>query len=266
MVLPADPEEDAEEVIAVPAVAAPLAPAPVVINMEDVGVVPPPVEEAPHTGAEIMIVQRIERIVPVEGNIEDFDYKDDDFNIEEDYENDDYNIIQERTKVEVSSGTNKSESKDSEVSLENSKQEEARQEEEVKVVASIKEAAEASIAEAVRVEAAEVVEMQNAVKQDEEMIGAIYNPIHDITQMSCNIISHRMFSRAVVAAGDEDEKVLDKSLWIAGTYGTNTQKGFAGYKGHAVGGTIGFDIGSDNYKDLVGIAYTKLDSKFNGKY
>ncbi|WP_252903580.1 autotransporter outer membrane beta-barrel domain-containing protein [Rickettsia endosymbiont of Proechinophthirus fluctus] len=80
--------------------------------------------------------------------------------------------------------------------------------------------------------------------------------------MSCNIISHRMFSSAVVAAGDEDEKVLDKSLWIAGTYGTNTQKGFAGYKGHAVGGTIGFDIGSDNYKDLVGIAYTKLDSKF----
>ncbi|MFV9867676.1 MAG: autotransporter outer membrane beta-barrel domain-containing protein [Rickettsia slovaca] len=262
LVLPADPEEDAEEVIAVPAVAAPLAPAPVVINMEDVGGVPPPVEEAPHTGAEIMIVQRIERIVPVEGNIEGFDDKDDDFNIEEDYENDDYNIIQERTKVEVSSSTNKSESKDSEVSLENSKQEEVRQEEEAKVVASIKEAAEASIAEAVRVEAAEVVEMQNAVKQDEEMIGAIYNPIHDITQMSCNIISHRMFSSAVVAAGDEDEKVLDKSLWIAGTYGTNTQKGFAGYKGHVVGGTIGFDIGSDNYKDLVGIAYTKLDSKF----
>ncbi|WP_231571775.1 hypothetical protein [Rickettsia amblyommatis] len=129
LVLLADPEEDAEEVIDVPAVAAPLAPAPVVINMEDVGVVPPPVEEAPHTGAEIMIVQRIERIVPVEGNIEGFD---DDYN---------YNIIQERTKVEVSSSTNKSESKDSEVSLENSKQEEARQEEEAKVVASIKEAA-----------------------------------------------------------------------------------------------------------------------------
>ncbi|AJG35035.1 hypothetical protein [Rickettsia rickettsii] len=90
LVLPADPEEDAGEVIAVPAVAAPLAPAPVVINMEDVGVVPPPVEEAPHT---------VERIVPVEGNIEGFDDKDDDFNIEEDYENDDYNIIQERTKV-----------------------------------------------------------------------------------------------------------------------------------------------------------------------
>ncbi|MFV9929783.1 MAG: hypothetical protein AB8U82_02470 [Rickettsia endosymbiont of Haemaphysalis japonica] len=162
-----DPEEDAEEVIAVPAVAAPLAPAPVVINMEDVGVVLLPVEEAPHTGAEIMIVQRIERIVPVEGNIEGFDDdEDDDFNIEEDYENDDYNIIQERTKVEVSSSTNKSESKDPEVSLENLKQEEARQEEEAKVVAYIKEAAEASIAEAVRVEAAEVVEMQNAAKQD----------------------------------------------------------------------------------------------------
>lgn len=56
-------------------------------------------EEALHTGAEIMIVQRIERIVPVEGNIEGFDDdEDDDFNIEEDYENDDYNIIQRANK------------------------------------------------------------------------------------------------------------------------------------------------------------------------
>ncbi|MCZ6884432.1 autotransporter outer membrane beta-barrel domain-containing protein [Rickettsia helvetica] len=39
----------------------------------------------------------------------------------------------------------------------------------------------------------------------------------------------------------------------------NTQKGLGGYKGQASGGTIGFDIGFDNYKDLVGI---KLDSKF----
>ncbi|KJV78662.1 MULTISPECIES: hypothetical protein [spotted fever group] len=46
-----------------------------------------------------MIVQRIERIVPVEGNIEGFDDdEDDDFNIEEDYENDDYNIIQRANK------------------------------------------------------------------------------------------------------------------------------------------------------------------------
>ncbi|WP_338050474.1 autotransporter outer membrane beta-barrel domain-containing protein [Rickettsia tillamookensis] len=71
-----------------------------------------------------------------------------------------------------------------------------------------------------------------------------------------------MFSVAAVAAGDEDEKVLDKGLWIAGTIGTNKQKGASGYKGQASGGTIGFDIGSDNFKDLVGIAYTKLDSKF----
>ncbi|BBJ31212.1 hypothetical protein RAS_03210 [Rickettsia asiatica] len=161
-----------------------------VINMEDVEVVPPPVEEAPHTDIEIMIVRRIERIVPVEGNIEDFD--------------DDDNIIREQTKVEVSSSTavivNKLESKDSEDSLENLKQEEAKKEEEAKVAASIKEAEEARIAEAVRVETAEVAEMQNVVKQDEEMIGAIYNPIRDIAQMSRNIISHRMFSSAAVAA------------------------------------------------------------------
>lgn len=250
LVLPADPEE----------VAVPAAPA---INMEDVVVVPPPVEEAPQADAEIMIVRHIDRIVPVEGDIEDFDDEDDD----EDFEEDDDDIIQEQTKLEVSGSTtvvvNKLESKDSEDSFENLKQEEARKEEEAKVAASIKEAEEARIAEAVRVEAAEGAEMQNTVKQDEEMIGAIYNPIHDIiTQMSRNIISHRMFSSAAVAAGDEDEKVLDKGLWIAGTIGTNKQKGTSGYKGHASGGTIGFDVGSDNFKDLVGIAYTKLDSKF----
>ncbi|KJW02993.1 cell surface antigen-like Sca8 domain protein [Rickettsia endosymbiont of Ixodes pacificus] len=39
-----------------------------------------------------------------------------------------------------------------------------------------------------------------------------------------------MLSSAAVAAGDEDERVLDKG-WIAGTY-VNTQKGLGGYKGH----------------------------------
>ena len=38
-----------------------------------------------------------------------------------------------------------------------------------------------------------------------------------------------MLSSAAVAAGDEDERVLDKGLWIAGTIGTNKQKGVAGY-------------------------------------
>ncbi|GAA5252963.1 autotransporter outer membrane beta-barrel domain-containing protein [Candidatus Rickettsia kedanie] len=195
----------------------------------------------------------VDRIVHVEGNIEDFDDEDDD----EDFKDDDDDIMQAQTKVEVSGSTtvvvNKSESKDSGDSFENLKQEEA------KVAASIKEVEEARIAEAVRVETAEVAEMQNAVKQDEEMIGAIYNSIHDIiTQMNRNIISHRMFSSAAVAAGDEDERVLDQGIWVAGTIGTNKQKGFGGYKGYASGRTIG----SDNYKDLVGVAYTKLDSKF----
>ncbi len=115
LVLPADLEEDPEEV------AVPAAPE---INMEDVVVVPPPVEEAPQADAEIMIVRHIDRIVPVEGDIEDFDDEDD--------------IIQEQTKLEVSGSTtvvvNKTESKDSEDSFENLKQEEA------KLAASIKEA------------------------------------------------------------------------------------------------------------------------------
>ncbi len=54
--------------------------------------------------------------------------------------------------------------------------------------------------------------MQNAVKQDAEMIGAIYNPIHDIAKIGCNIAVHRMLSSA--AAGDEDEKALDKGCGL----------------------------------------------------
>lgn len=144
--------------------------------------------------------------------------------------------------------------------------------EEAMKIAAIEEAKrieEARVVEAARIEASEVAEMQTAVKADKEMIGAIYNPIHDITRMNRDIISHRMMqtalSNAAVAAGDEDERVLDKGVWIAGIYGTNkqgSQGGFAGYKGQASGGTIGFDIGFDNFKDIVGVAYTKLDSKF----
>ena len=67
----------------------------------------------------------------------------------------------------------------------------------------------------------------------------MYSPICNVAQMNSDIISHRMLSNAAVAVGDEDERVLDKGVWIAGIYGTNkqgSQKGFAGYKGHASGG------------------------------
>lgn len=227
LVLPADPEEDPEEV-AVPAAPAPVVPAPVVVDAEAVAVegddveMEAPVVEEPREG----VGEVVER--PVIFAVADLTPTTGESRFEDTTESE-----EEQEKVEL-----------------------AAQEE-------VKEAEEARIAEAVRVEDAEVAEMQNAVKQDEEMMGAIYNPIHGIiTQMSRNIISHRMFSSAAVAAGDEDEKVLDKGLWIAGTIGTNKQKGTSGYRGHASGGTIGFDVGSDNFKDLVGIAYTKLDSKF----
>lgn len=65
-----------------------------------------------------------------------------------------------------------------------------------------------------------------------------------------------------------DEKVLDKGIWLASIYGTNkqgVQKEFIGYKGRTSGGTIGFDVGFENVNDLLGIAYTKLDSKFKSK-
>ncbi|WP_341789552.1 autotransporter outer membrane beta-barrel domain-containing protein [Rickettsia endosymbiont of Polydrusus tereticollis] len=137
------------------------------------------------------------------------------------------------------------------------------------MIAAIEEAKIAE--EAKKFEAAENLAMSQGVQQDKEMINTTHSTAHiqNINNIISNVISNRMMhtttSVAAVAAGDEDERVLDKGVWIAGLYGTNkqgSQKGFAGYKGHALGCTIGFDIGFDNYKDIVGIAYTKLDSKF----
>ncbi|HJD56078.1 MAG TPA: autotransporter domain-containing protein, partial [Rickettsia endosymbiont of Pyrocoelia pectoralis] len=126
-------------------------------------------------------------------------------------------------------------------------------------------------AERIAAEIAETTTMQTAVKKDEEIVNAMYNPtiVHNINQQSSNIISNRMMHttlfKSAVAAGDKDEKVLDKGIWFAGIYGTNkqgVQKEFIGYKGRTSGGTVGFDVGFENVNDMLGIAYTKLDSKF----
>lgn len=124
---------------------------------------------------------------------------------------------------------------------------------------------EAQHVDEARIEALEVATMQVAVKEDEKVVATIFNSTQDIYTVSKGIVSSRINSFTAVAAGDGDERVLDKGFWISGTYGISkqgTQKGFIGYRGHTSGGTIGFDIGSDNDKDLVGIAYTRLDSKF----
>ncbi|AAY61170.1 outer membrane autotransporter barrel domain protein [Rickettsia felis str. Pedreira] len=116
--------------------------------------------------------------------------------------------------------------------------------------------------------------MQTAAKKDEEIVNTMYNPtiVHNMNQLNSNIISNRIMHTTLpasaVAAGDEDEKVLDKGIWLASIYGTNkqgVQKEFIGYKGRTSGGTIGFDVGFENVNDLLGIAYTKLDSKFKSK-
>ncbi|WP_331270697.1 autotransporter outer membrane beta-barrel domain-containing protein [Rickettsia bellii] len=124
---------------------------------------------------------------------------------------------------------------------------------------------EAQHVDEARIEALEVATMQVAVKEDEKVVATIFNSTQDIYTVSKGTVSSRINSFTGVAAGDEDERVLDKGFWISGTYGISkqgTQKGFIGYRGHTSGGTIGFDIGSDNDKDLVGIAYTRIDSKF----
>ncbi|QQV75345.1 hypothetical protein H6P87_00898 [Rickettsia tillamookensis] len=121
--------------------------------------------------------------------------------------------------------------------------------------------------EAAEAEIAETITMQTAIKEDKEMLSAVHDLsiVHNIQHINSDVMFTRMKNIAVVAAGDEDEKVLDKGAWVSAIYGVNkqgSQKGLTGYRGHASGGTIGFDIGFDNFKDLVGIAYTKLDSKF----
>ena len=266
-------------------------PEPMNINVENVEVgAPPAAKVPPHVDAEIIIVCTRERIVPVEGNIGDLD-DDEDLENDNDFEDEDNQdqgnqknnenaqnapealAVPASTSVRNEKRTNpefKNKEKSNSEEIDNDSEEEEKQVEKVKLAVAIKEAEEARIAEAARIEAAnvealEVTTMQSAIKADKAIIEAMYSSVGDISRMSRTIISNRENYFAAVAAGDGDERGLDKGFWISGTYGISkqgTQKGFIGYRGHTSGGTIGFDIGSDNDKDLVGIAYTRLDSKF----
>lgn len=73
-------------------------------------------------------------------------------------------------------------------------------------------------AEEARIEALEVATMQVAVKEDEKVVATIFNSTQDIYTVSKGTVSSRINSFTAIAAGDEDERVLDKGFWILGTW------------------------------------------------
>ncbi|MGX6959975.1 MAG: autotransporter outer membrane beta-barrel domain-containing protein [Rickettsia endosymbiont of Pentastiridius leporinus] len=69
---------------------------------------------------------------------------------------------------------------------------------------------------------------------------------------------------AGIAAGDEDVTVT-RGVWVSGLYGTSSQgawKNIPKYKGRTAGVTIGVDTEFSDSSDIIGIAYSRIESHF----
>ncbi|ABV73031.1 preprotein translocase subunit SecG [Rickettsia canadensis str. McKiel] len=83
-----------------------------------------------------------------------------------------------------------------------------------------------------------------------------------------SILANRL-NIGIIAAGDE-EASINRGLWISGLYGINKQsawKNIPKYQGRTTGITIGTDAEFINSHDVIGIAYSRLNSqvKYNKK-
>ncbi|AFC71895.1 cell surface antigen Sca2 [Rickettsia rhipicephali str. 3-7-female6-CWPP] len=90
----------------------------------------------------------------------------------------------------------------------------------------------------------------------------LHKPVH------YNILSDRL-KVAAIGAGDE-EASINRGVWISGLYGINTQetwKNIPKYQSCTTGITIGTDAEFINSHDVIGIAYSRLESliKYNKK-
>ncbi|MCC8418126.1 MAG: autotransporter domain-containing protein [Rickettsia endosymbiont of Glossina mortisans submortisans] len=90
----------------------------------------------------------------------------------------------------------------------------------------------------------------------------LHKPVH------YNILSDRL-KVAAIGAGDE-EPTIARGVWISGLYGINKQgtwKNIPKYQGRTTGVTIGADAEFINSHDVIGIAYSRLESqiKYNKK-
>ncbi|EOB10093.1 190 KD antigen [Rickettsia prowazekii str. GvF12] len=84
----------------------------------------------------------------------------------------------------------------------------------------------------------------------------LHKPVHH------NILSDRL-KVTVIGAGDEKTNV-NRGIWISGLYGVNKQgvwKNIPKYQGRTTGLTIGADAEFINNHDVIGIAYSNLESK-----
>ena len=90
----------------------------------------------------------------------------------------------------------------------------------------------------------------------------LHKPVH------YNILSDRL-KVAAIGAGDE-EASINRGVWISGLYGINKQgtwKNIPKYQSRTTGITIGTDAEFINSHDVIGIAYSRLESqiKYNKK-
>ncbi|HJD55675.1 MAG TPA: autotransporter domain-containing protein [Rickettsia endosymbiont of Pyrocoelia pectoralis] len=108
----------------------------------------------------------------------------------------------------------------------------------------------------------EGLQTKEQVQSDTNSIVAL---LHNINLKSKDL-PHNIFKNriAVLAAGDED-KAVTRGVWISGLYGTSSQgawKNVPKYQGRTAGVTIGADTGFSDSSDIIGIAYSRIESHF----
>ncbi|MGX6959974.1 MAG: autotransporter domain-containing protein [Rickettsia endosymbiont of Pentastiridius leporinus] len=108
------------------------------------------------------------------------------------------------------------------------------------------------------------LEIKEQVREKTNTVVALLNNMSSkLKKLISNIFNNRMIV-SVLGAGDEDVTVT-RGVWVSGLYGTSSQgawKNIPKYKGRTAGVTIGMDAEFSDSSDIIGIAYSRIESHF----
>lgn len=100
----------------------------------------------------------------------------------------------------------------------------------------------------------------------------LHNQVASITNKPIHMGIHgRLLLPTAVITGGDEEDAINRGVWISGLYGVSNQKAWRSipkYQGRTSGVTIGMDTELSNSSDVIGIAYSRIEShfKYNKKF
>lgn len=100
----------------------------------------------------------------------------------------------------------------------------------------------------------------------------LHNQVASITNKPIHMGIHgRLLLPTAAITGGDEEDAINRGVWISGLYGVSNQKAWRSipkYQGRTSGVTIGMDTELSNSSDVIGIAYSRIEShfKYNKKF